>query len=177
MLPTWFQYASWDVRVTTQVYRFSEAWCHQPLLAPVGMVLLLLGPAYCHPCHQHLLALQSSWVGFLLKLQIPCVLGSPGGSSDKESACNPVVTGDVGSIRGSGRPPGGGNGTPLQYSCLENPMGRGVWWAAVHGVSESQTRVSTHSHSSLSRPGHCLFCSSFSNLGPEMFKKNLKERL
>ena len=113
----------------------------------------------------------------MLKLQIPCVLGSPGGSSDKESACNPVVTGDVGSIRGSGRPPGGGNGTPLQYSCLENPMGRGVWWAAVHGVSESQTRVSTHSHSSLSRPGHCLFCSSFSNLGPEMFKKNLKERL
>ena len=37
---------------------------------------------------------------------------------------------------------GGGNGTPLQYSCLENPMGRGAWWASVHGVAKSQTRLS-----------------------------------
>ena len=39
-------------------------------------------------------------------------------------------------------PPGEGNGTPLQYSCLENPMGRGAWWAAVHGVAKSWTRLS-----------------------------------
>ena len=44
---------------------------------------------------------------------------------------------DVGSIPGSGRPPGEGNGNPLQYSCLENPMDREAWWATVHGVAKS----------------------------------------
>ena len=44
---------------------------------------------------------------------------------------------DVGSITGSGRSPGGGNGNPLQYSSLENPIDRGAWWATVHGVAES----------------------------------------
>ena len=47
-------------------------------------------------------------------------------------------SGDMGSFPGSGRFPGGGNGNPLQYSCLENPMDRGAWWATVHGVSESE---------------------------------------
>ena len=47
--------------------------------------------------------------------------------------------GDLGSIPGQGRSPGEGNGTPLQYSCLENPMDGGVWWATVHGVTKSQT--------------------------------------
>ena len=51
--------------------------------------------------------------------------GFPGGSDDKESACS---AGDQGSIPGSGRSPGEGNGNPLQYSCLENPMDRGAWW-------------------------------------------------
>ena len=60
----------------------------------------------------------------------------PGGSDDKESACN---AGDLGLIPGSGRSPGEGNGNPLQYSCLENPMDRGAWWAIVHGVAESDT--------------------------------------
>ena len=46
---------------------------------------------------------------------------------------------DSGSIPGSGRSPGGGHGNPLQYSCLENPMDRGDWWATVHGVTESDT--------------------------------------
>ena len=46
---------------------------------------------------------------------------------------------DVGSILGSGRSLGGGNGNPLQYSCLENTMDREAWWAAVHGVTESWT--------------------------------------
>ena len=44
---------------------------------------------------------------------------------------------DAGSILGWGRSPGGRNGNPLQYSCLENPMDRGIWWATVHGVAES----------------------------------------
>ena len=53
-----------------------------------------------------------------------------------ESACN---VGDLGSIPGLGRSPGGGHGNPLQYSCLENPMDRGAWQAAVHGVAKSRT--------------------------------------
>ena len=54
----------------------------------------------------------------------------------KASACN---AGDLGSIPGSGRSPGEGNGNPLQYSRLENPLDRGAWWATVHGVTKSQT--------------------------------------
>ena len=50
---------------------------------------------------------------------------------------------DVGSIPGLGRSPGGGNGNPFQYSCLENSMDRGVWWATVHEATKSQTRLST----------------------------------
>ena len=62
--------------------------------------------------------------------------GFPGASDDKESACN---AGDSGSIPGSGRSPGEGNGYPLQYSCLRNPMDRGAWRATVHGVAKSRT--------------------------------------
>ena len=58
------------------------------------------------------------------------------GSGGKESACN---AGDLGLISGLRRSPGGGNGNPLQYSCLENPMGRGARRATVHGVPKSQT--------------------------------------
>ena len=51
----------------------------------------------------------------------------------------PASVGDSGSISGLGRSPGGGDGNPLQYSCLENPMDRGAWRAAVHGVTKSWT--------------------------------------
>ena len=59
-------------------------------------------------------------------------LDFPHSSVSKESACN---AGDLGSIPGLGRSPGEGNGNPLQYSCVENPMERGAWWATVHGVA------------------------------------------
>ena len=50
---------------------------------------------------------------------------------------NPLANaGDMGSVLGLGRSPGGGNGNPLQYSCLGNPMDRGAWWATVHGVTK-----------------------------------------
>ena len=59
-------------------------------------------------------------------------MGFPGGSDSKGSACN---SGDPGLILGLGRFPGGGLGKPLQYSCLENSIDRGVWWAIVHKVA------------------------------------------
>ena len=65
--------------------------------------------------------------------------GYPGGSEVKAFACN---AGDLGLIPGSGRSPGEGNGNPLQYSCLENPMDGGAWWATVHGVAKSRKRLS-----------------------------------
>ena len=64
------------------------------------------------------------------------IRGPPGGSEVKASACN---AGDLNSIPGSGRSSGEGNGKPLQYSCLENPMDREVWHPTVHGVMESDT--------------------------------------
>ena len=61
------------------------------------------------------------------------------GSEGKESGCK---LGNLGSIPVSGRSPGEGNGYPLQYSCLENSMDRGAWWATIYGVAESRTRLS-----------------------------------
>ena len=67
-------------------------------------------------------------------------MGFPCSSVGEESACN---AGDLGSIPGLGRFPGEGNGNPLQYSCLENPMDRGAWLATVHGVSRVGHNLAT----------------------------------
>ena len=71
-------------------------------------------------------------------------MGYPCSSVGKESACN---AGDPGLIPGSGRSPGEGNGNPLQYSCLENPMDRGAWQATVHGVTRVRHDLATKSPS------------------------------
>ena len=73
-------------------------------------------------------------------------------SAGKESACN---AGDLGSIPGLGRPPGEGSGNPLQYSCLENPMNRGAWWATVHGVARVRHDLASKPHN---WPNHVYFC-------------------
>ena len=65
----------------------------------------------------------------------------PGGSDGREYTWN---VGDPGSIPGSGISPGEGNGNPLQYSCLENSMDRGAWWAIVYRITKSQTRLSNY---------------------------------
>ena len=67
------------------------------------------------------------------------LMNFPGGSEGKASS---LSAGDLGSIPGSGRSPGEGNGNQLQYSCPENPMDGGAWWATVHGVAKSRTRLS-----------------------------------
>ena len=63
-------------------------------------------------------------------------MGFPGGSDSKESA---FIAGNLGSVPGSGRSPGGERGSPLQYSCLENSMDRGAWQATAHAVAKSGT--------------------------------------
>ena len=80
----------------------------------------------------------------------------PGGSDGKESACN---AGDLGLIPGLGKIPGEGNGNPLQYSCLENSMDKGAWWATVHGcckeshVTEQLTLFTVHLAGLLGKSG------------------------
>ena len=66
-------------------------------------------------------------------------MGFPGGSVVKNP---PVSAGDAGSLPDPGRSPGGGNGNPFHYSCLENPTDRGAWWATVHGVTKNPTWLS-----------------------------------
>ena len=65
-------------------------------------------------------------------------MGFPDGSVGKESACHAGDTGNMGSIPGLGRSPGAGNGNPLQYSCLKNPMDRGAW-ATLQRATKNQT--------------------------------------
>ena len=68
--------------------------------------------------------------------------GFPGGANGKELVCQcSLGIGDTCLIPGSGRSPGEGNGYPLQYSCVENPIDRGAWRATAHGVAQSQTRL------------------------------------
>ena len=81
--------------------------------------------------------------------------GLPQRLSSKESTCNAGDTGDMGLIPGSGRSPGEGHGNPLQYSCLENPMDRGAWWARVHGVTKIQTWLSDLAHTRALQDGEC----------------------
>ena len=65
---------------------------------------------------------------------------------------HPASAGDLGFIPLQGRSPGGGHGNPLQYSCLENPMDRGAWWATVHGVSKSRMLLNDLSHKNAKTP-------------------------
>ena len=67
--------------------------------------------------------------------------GLPSGASGKESTCNTGAAGDLGSISRLGESPGGGHGTPLQYSCLGNPVDRGAWQTTVRRVTNSWTRL------------------------------------
>ena len=75
----------------------------------------------------------------MLQLALVKETDFPHSSVGKESACD---TRDPGLIPGLGRSPGGGNGNPLQYSCLGNPMDTGAWLAIIHGVAKSRTRLS-----------------------------------
>ena len=75
-------------------------------------------------------------------------MGFRSGSVVKECACIAGDAGNMGSIPEWGRSPGEGNGNPFQFSCLENPMDRGVCQAMVHGIAESDTTEHAHMHAS-----------------------------
>ena len=103
----------------------------------------------------------------------------PGVSEVKASACKAE---DLGSIPGLGRSPGEGNGNPLQYSCLENPMDRGAWRATVHGVTESQTRLSNFTFTPASKQilYHLSYMGSSRNHKPRSIrgrKQRIPEKL
>ena len=83
---------------------------------------------------------------FLKVLSLYLDVGFPGSSVVKNLSANTGILGYVGLIPGLGRYPGGENGNPLQYSCLENRMDRGAWSATVHRVAKSRTQLSTHAY-------------------------------
>ena len=105
------------------------------------------------------------------KASTSALLGVPGGSEVKASACNAR---DLGSIPGSGRFPGKGNGYPLQYSCMENSISRGAWWATVDyspGVAKSWTWLTDfHSHGNIS-------CKEWKNKGKKWQGSNRTEEI
>ena len=110
---------------------------HSHLWIPVLLVLIFCWPdKYTHISR---CASEKNIYMCFSKTYICAYICFPRGSEVKASASN---AGDPGSIPGLGRSPGEGNGNPLQYSCLENPMDWGTWWAAVHGVTKSRTRLS-----------------------------------
>ena len=80
----------------------------------------------------------------LISIKLRLIAANPalGLSSGSKVKNLPDTASDVGLIPGLGRSPGEGNGNPLQYSCLENSMDRGAWWASVHGITKSWTRLS-----------------------------------
>ena len=90
----------------------------------------------------------------------------PGGSDGKVSVCN---AGEPGLIPGLGRSPGEGNGSPLQYSCLENPMNRGACWPTVHGVGMSQTWLRDFTSLTMSF-GYKYICPLHDNCTLKVFK-------
>ena len=94
----------------------------------------------CCLCHLRCNISGSQVLLFLKRGKLFALWGFPVGSEVKASASN---AGDLGLTPGSERSPGVGNGNPLQYSCLEDFMDRGAWWATGHGVTESRTQLST----------------------------------
>ena len=84
-------------------------------------------------------------------------MGFPGGRVVKNPPANAGDTRDAGLIPGSGRASTGGNGNPLQYSCLKNSRDRGSWWASTHRVAKSRSQLSMHAHAMLNVKIHILW--------------------
>ena len=129
------QWHAWELG--PRPHSLGTPWLYPAVDSVPCLVLPVIGPLQ-----------ERLWWPFLLqvidisgspKTTASALQGFPGGSEVKASACN---AGDLGSTPGLGRSPGEGNGNPLQYSCLENPMDGGAWWATAHGVSKSRSWLS-----------------------------------
>ena len=109
---------------------------YDPAIPPLDIYLKGIELPSCKDIHTHTVKGYNS----LIPLFSVSSTGDkfPGDSDGKASACN---AGDQGSIPGLERSPGEGNGNPLQYSCLENPMDGAAWWAVVHGVAKELDRT------------------------------------
>ena len=95
--------------------------------------------------------LLASEKGSSMLLSVSLIRDFPGGTTVENPPANAGDARDAGSVPGLGRLTGGGNGNPLQYSCLGSPVDRGAWRAPVHGVTESWMRLNTHVHTALTR--------------------------
>ena len=113
----------------------------------------------CNHGNRKSMLLQTSMFMILKRIWCKICTWLPDGASCGESACQCRRQWDPGSIPGSGRSPRAGNGTPLQYSCLENCTGRGAWHAPVHGATKSQTRLSDWAPLAVCKPHQTVFCS------------------
>ena len=123
------------------------------------MLLELFTPSFASHCsHLGFQGKNAGVLGSMNKSHQPSLLGFLGGTSGKEPTCQRRRHRVWGSILGSGRSPGGGQGNPLQYSFLENPMDRGAWWATVHRVTKSQTRLSDFHFHLQNIGGVCIHC-------------------
>ena len=111
---------------------------HRPWLCSFKELIKL-----CKPCYIIFVKNKCKCVFIYVYIYAPIYIGFPCGLDSKESTCN---AGDLGLIPGLGRYPGEGNGNPLQYSCLENSMDRGAWWATVHGLQRVGHDWATNTH-------------------------------
>ena len=119
----------WGVQILFHHLAYEIKHCPNSWRPPMQILLPKLQSPYLYPREKNH---HPDWEFITMYF----LVGFPGGSNSKESACN---MGDPGSIPGSGRSPGEGNGYPLQHSCLENSMDSGTWWAIVLGVPKSWT--------------------------------------
>ena len=138
---------SWACTQTWQIYiqQFQElsSWFPQLLQHFTVSPTTMYECSNCSPFSTALVIIQPYviMITYLIMVLICISQGFPGGSVGKETACNAGDARVVCSLPGSGRVSGEGHGNPLQYSCLENPMDRGLWWAIVHGVKKSRTQL------------------------------------
>ena len=139
----WVAYFLTVWRLEVQIEMLEGRVSPKASLFDLEMVALFLGPHVVLP-----LCMCESLVSLYYKVSFYYILiikrhksywiGLPWGFSGKESTCSAGAIRNVDSIPGSGRSPGGRYGSPLQYSCLENPVHKGAWPVTVHGVSKSQ---------------------------------------